>query len=88
MPQHSHEFVETFDGLVGFGLDRATDEATVQVYLQKLSDDELMAALLPRLADAELAQLFDLASHLLRAHLSEQEYHALFLKDPGHHHEE
>jgi hypothetical protein len=88
MGQHSHEFVETFNGMVGFGLDRATDEATVQVYLQKLSDDELMARLLPRLDDAELEQLFDLASLLLRRHLSEDEYHALFLKDEGHGHQE
>ncbi len=82
MAQHQHRFVEDYDGLVGFGLDRPTDQATVQVYLQKLSDDELMARLLPRMTSEELAEVFELASALLRRHLSEAEYHELFLKDP------
>lgn len=81
MALHSHQFVETYDGLVGYGLDRATDEATMQVYLQKLSDDQCMRAILPRLSDGELENLFDLVSGLLRRYLSEQEYHGLFLKD-------
>ncbi|MFZ5585972.1 MAG: cytoplasmic protein [Thermodesulfobacteriota bacterium] len=84
MPQHKHEFVELYTGLVGYGLDRATDEATVQVYLQKLSDDDLMAKLLPRLKSEELDAVFELVSRLLRDHLSEEEYHQAFLKDPGH----
>ena len=49
MPQHSHDFVEEYTGLVGFGMDRPTDEATVRVYLQKFADDACMAAILPRL---------------------------------------
>lgn len=84
MPQHKHEFVDVYTGLVGYGLDRPTDEATVQVYLQKLSDDDLMARLLPRLKPAELDNVFELVSQLLRDHLSEEEYHQFFLKDPGH----
>ncbi len=32
---HSHEFVENYDELVGFGLDRGTDEKTIIFYLQK-----------------------------------------------------
>jgi len=35
MAKHSHQFVETFDGFVGFGYDRKSNENTVQVYLQK-----------------------------------------------------
>lgn len=84
MPEHSHDFVEQYTGLVGYGLDRDTDQATLQVYLQKFSDDELMKALLPRLEQAEMDQIFDLISAVLRAHLEEEEYHALFLKDHGH----
>lgn len=84
MPQHKHEFVEAYTGLVGYGLDRPTDEATVQVYLQKFSDDDLMVRLLPRMKPEELDQVFEFISHLLREHLSEEEYHQLFLKDPGH----
>ena len=81
MPTHAHRFVETYDGLVGFGLDRQTDENTVIFYLQKFSDDALMDKIRHRLNDSELAQLFDLISNLLKKHLSEEEYHALFLKD-------
>ncbi len=84
MPQHSHDFVEKYTGLVGYGFDRETDQATLQVYLQKFSDDALLKVLLPRLEQAEMDQVFELISGLLRAHLEEEEYHGLFLKDPGH----
>ncbi len=81
MAIHAHRFVETYDGLVGFGLNRETDENTVIYYLQKFSDDALMAKIKHRLDDSELGALFDLISNLLRKHLSEEEYHALFLKE-------
>ncbi len=84
MPNHSHLFVETYDGLVGFGLDRSTNERTVIYYLQKLSDDALMKKLIPRLSDRELEDLFSSVSRLLKVHLTEGEYHGLFLKDDGH----
>ncbi|MBI4800026.1 MAG: cytoplasmic protein [Desulfarculus sp.] len=84
MPQHKHDFVETYTGLVGYGLDRPTDQATLQVYLQKFSDDDCLARLLPRLQQEQMDTLFDLLSGLLRQHLNEEEYHALFLKDHGH----
>ena len=84
MQRHSHRFVEEYDGLVGFGLDRATNEKTVIYYLQKLSDDALLATLLPRLSDKALEDLFFSISHLLKKHLSESEYHRLFLKDDTH----
>ena len=85
MSKHSHRFVETYNGLVGFGADRQTDEKTVTYYLQKLSDDEMMSVLLPRLNDEELAALFDTVSRLLKKHLTEGEYHRLFLKDDREH---
>jgi hypothetical protein len=81
MPAHTHRFVETYTGLVGFGLDRPTDENTLAVYLQKFSDDALLEVLLPRLKAAELAETFDLVNRLMRRHMSEEEYHRLFLKD-------
>ena len=83
---HRHDFVEDYNGLVGFGLDRETDLATVRIYLQKFSDDEFTGVLLPRLEAGELEELFDIMSRLLRKHLSEGEYHGLFLKDPEPHH--
>jgi hypothetical protein len=78
---HSHNFVEHYEGMVGFGLDRETDEKSLMVYLQKFSDDALLDALIPRLSDAEIQELFELISRLLKKHLREAEYHRLFLKD-------
>lgn len=81
MNRHTHQFVETYDGLVGFGLDRETDEKTVICYLQTFSDDAVMAALAKRLDDVELGEIFDLINRLLRRHFTEAEYHRLFLKE-------
>ena len=81
MSKHSHRFVEKYDGFVGFGLDRETDENTVVYYLQKFSDDGVMARLKARMSDEDLEALFTLIGSLLKKHFSEEEYHALFLKD-------
>jgi hypothetical protein len=81
MAKHSHHFVETFDGLVGYGLDRESNENTVQVYLQKFSDDHLMKTILTRMTDDDLAEVFDITSKMLKKYLIEPEYHQLFLKD-------
>ena len=85
MPLHTHNFVETYEGLVGYGLDRETDENTVICYLQKFSDDRFMATMTKRMTDEELLELFELINRLLRKHLTESEYHALFLKDDHDH---
>lgn len=86
MTRHSHHFVETYEGLVGFGLNRETDENTIIYYLQKFSDDELMRQIVPKMKDAELSEIFELISRLLKRHLSEADYHRLFLKDEDHGH--
>ncbi|MBU0985680.1 MAG: cytoplasmic protein [Proteobacteria bacterium] len=81
MAKHSHNHVEHYDGLVGFGLDRKTDEDTIIYYLQKFSDDRLMETLVQRLSDKELEEIFSFLTRLLKNHLTEPEYHTLFLKD-------
>jgi hypothetical protein len=81
MKQHSHDFVESYDGLVGYGYDRKTNEKTLAYYMQKFSDDELIKVVLGRISDPEMERLFDLISMLLKRYLSEEEYHRLFLKD-------
>ena len=81
MARHSHDFVESFNGFVGFGLDRPTDENTLIYYLQKFSDDALMQTLVPRMSDEEMLALFDHLGGLLKRHLAEDEYHRLFLKE-------
>jgi hypothetical protein len=81
MKKHSHRFVETFDGFLGYGLDRQSDEDTVQVYLQKFSDDDLMKTILKRMTDDELTEVFETTSKMLKKYLTEPEYHQLFLKE-------
>jgi hypothetical protein len=78
---HTHNFVENYQGLVGYGADRETDENTIIYYLQKFSDDKLMATLTQRMADEELLEIFEFITRLLKKHLTESEYHNLFLKD-------
>ena len=84
MAQHSHDFVETYDDLIGFGLDRTTNESTLIVYLQKFSDDALVQKLIPRMNDDELETLFHLMNRMMRKYLSDVEYHELFLKEENH----
>ena len=85
MPIHTHDFVETYQGLVGYGADRETDENTVIYYLQKFSDDRFMAMVTKRMTDAELLELFEFINRLLKRHLTESEYHGMFLKDDHDH---
>ena len=81
MTKHSHHFVETFDGFLGYGLDRQSNENTVQLYLQKFSDDHLMKTILKRMTDDDLAKIFEITSKMMKKHLTNAEYHQLFLKE-------
>ena len=81
MAKHQHTFVDTYDGMVGFGFSREVDEKSLMFYLQKISADDLVKALIPRLSDQEITQLFELLSQLMRKYLTDDEYHHLFLKD-------
>ena len=85
MKKHTHKFVEEYEGLVGFGLDREGDEHTITYYLQKFSDDAHMALMRERMSEEDLEKLFDLLTYLLKRYLSEEEYHSYFLKDEHHH---
>ena len=81
MSKHSHRFVEEYEGPVGFGFDRKTDEQTLIYYLQKFSDDELANTIIARMSDPDMEELFNLLGRLLKQYLTEEEYHTLFLKD-------
>jgi hypothetical protein len=83
MPKHSHRFVEEYDGLVGFGLEREVDECTLIYYLQKFSDDHHMALIRGRMSDSDMEELFNLLGRLLKKYLTDEEYHMHFLKDDG-----
>ena len=81
MTKHSHRFVETFDGFLGYGLNRQSNENTVQLYLQKFSDDHLMKTILKRMTDDDLTRVFEITSEMMKKHLTDAEYHQLFLKE-------
>ena len=81
MAIHSHTFVEEYEGLVGFGMDRATDENTLMYYLQKFSDDGMMKIMKSRMSDEDMDELFNFLCRLLKKYLKDNEYHELFLKD-------
>jgi hypothetical protein len=81
MGKHSHRFVDEYEGLPGFGMDRKSDEATITWYLQKFSDDTHLALIRERMSDEDLGELFDLLGKLLKKYLAEEEYHRIFLKD-------
>lgn len=66
---------------IAFGLDRDTDERSLQLFLERFARPELLAALVPRLSDQEIIALLDLLSGLMKNHLREAEYHRLFLQD-------
>ncbi len=79
--KHSHDFVESYDGLVGYGLNRESNENTLAYYLQKFSDDVHVKAIISRMSDEDMDKLFDNICGLLKKYLKEEEYHELFLKD-------
>lgn len=81
MKKYTHEFVETYDGFLGFGWDRPTDESTVICYLQMFSDDDVATRITKRMTDNELEEVHNLINRLLVTHFEEAEYHGLFLKD-------
>ncbi len=81
MKRHSHNFVDSYDGLVGFGYDRKCNENTLACYLQKFSDDEHVKLILSRMSDEDMENLFEILGKLLKKYLEEHEYHSVFLKD-------
>lgn len=87
MKKYNHDFVEMYEGFLGFGWDRETDENTVRCYLQMFSDDDVASRITKRMTDKELEEVHNLINRLLVNHFEESEYHGLFLKDDSHHQE-
>ena len=68
-----------------FGMNRATDEQSLVSFLKHFSEDRLTDALVPRMTDEEILRLIDLLTEIMRRHLSDEEYHRLFLGEDYHH---
>ncbi len=81
MKKDSHNFVQEYKGLGAFGLNRQTDEETIMFYLQKFSEDNFLKVLLPRMSDTELEEIYLFVNNKIKQHMTEDEYHSLFLKD-------
>ncbi|MCP4022023.1 MAG: cytoplasmic protein [Desulfobacteraceae bacterium] len=81
MKKDTHNFIHNYKGLAAFGMDRKTDEETIMFYLQKFSEDHFMNTFIPRLSDQELEEIYLFVNDKLKKHISEDEYHHLFLKD-------
>ncbi len=81
MKKDTHNFIQEYKGLGAFGMNRQADEDTIMFYLQKFSEDLFMKTFLPRLSDVELEEIYLFINDRLKKHISEDEYHGLFLKD-------
>jgi len=81
MSKSTHRFIQEYDGLVGFGLSREVDEYTLTYYLQRFSEDALMALIRGRMSQEDMEELFNLVTRLMKQYLTEEEYHKHFLKD-------
>ena len=66
---------------IAFGFDRATDERSFELFLQRFVDKKLMETLLPRLQDEDILSTVDFLTGIMRKHLTEKEYHSLFLAE-------
>lgn len=66
-----------------FGLERGLDEKSLAAFLQRYGSRDLLSALIPRLTSAEIEETVAFLTGLLAKHLSEEEYHRLFLGDGG-----
>lgn len=62
-----------------FGLGRATDERSLALFMKRVTDDALLSILIARMSDGELLATLDFLTGLMKTHLSEKEYHDLFL---------
>ena len=66
---------------IAFGFDRASDERSFELFLQQFVDKKLMETLLPRLLDEDISATVNFLTGIMRKHLSEKEYHRLFLAE-------
>jgi hypothetical protein len=66
---------------IAFGFDRASDESSFEMFLQRFVDKKLMETLLPRLLDEDISATVDFLTGIMQKHLTEKEYHTFFLAE-------
>lgn len=70
-----------------FGLTEDLDRQSLTTFLRLGGQEEFSRLFAERLSSEEILQFVDLFMNLLRKHLSEDEYHRIFLGDSHHHHD-
>ena len=68
-----------------FGMNRALDVQSLVEFLRRFGDHHLTTVLTPRMSEEEIHQVVDLLTAIMRHHLSDEEYHRLFLGDDHRH---
>lgn len=68
-----------------FGLSEELDQQSLSTFLQLCGRVEFADEISTRLSSEETTELIDHIMKLLRNHLSENEYHRIFLDDTRHH---
>lgn len=68
-----------------FGLSEDLDKNSFSCFLRLAGDERFSTTLAQRLSSEEILQFVDSFTELMRKHLSEDEYHSLFLQDDTHH---
>ena len=81
MTIRSHSSTGKSASSICFGLNRELDEQSLAIFLQRATCDDLLATLIPRLDEGEVASVVDFLTGMMHKHLSKQEYHRLFLED-------
>ena len=71
-----------------FGLTEELDRKSFACFLQLAGNEQFAETLSQRVTSEEILRFVDSFTELLRQHLSEPEYHSLFLQDKKHHHNE
>lgn len=64
-----------------FGFDRGTDEESLLLFLQRFTDKKVLDVLLPRLQEEDIFSTVDFLTAIMQKHLSDHEYHSLFLEE-------
>ncbi len=68
-----------------FGLSDELDKQSFSCFLQLAGRKEFAEILASRLASDEIDSFVNSFTEILRKHLTENEYHSLFLQDSSHH---
>ncbi len=68
-----------------FGLTEDLDRQSLATFLKLSGQKEFTQLFASRLSSQEIIQFVDHFMNLLRKHLSESEYHRIFLGDSSHH---